>query len=187
MTSKRCSRTPYSNKTNIDVWLKEHCGDPIYVDRKSREAECIPHPALSAILTIQPSVLTEIMENTTMTGRGLTARFLYSSPPSRIGSHVFRAATIPEEAKEAYRRLVYRLMDIPVAEETQTLYLSEKAFEVIEAYFAEHEKYLLGEGQATARLRIQKYAESAREKCPDVPLNVHPHLWRVDCIMKLDT
>ncbi|NBH70781.1 integrase [Clostridiaceae bacterium] len=30
----------------------------------------------------------------------------------------------------------------------------------------------------TARLRIQKYAASAREKCPDVPLNVHPHLWR---------
>ena len=29
-----------------------------------------------------------------------------------------------------------------------------------------------------ARLRIQKYAASAREKCPDVPLNVHPHLWR---------
>ena len=27
----------------------------------------------------------------------------------------------------------------------------------------------------TARLRIQKYAASAREKCPDVPLNVHPH------------
>ena len=30
----------------------------------------------------------------------------------------------------------------------------------------------------TVRLRIQKYAASAREKCPDVPLNVHPHLWR---------
>ena len=30
----------------------------------------------------------------------------------------------------------------------------------------------------TARLRLQKYAASAREKFPDVPLNVHPHLWR---------
>ena len=30
----------------------------------------------------------------------------------------------------------------------------------------------------TARLRIQKYAGAAREKCPDVPENVHPHLWR---------
>lgn len=30
----------------------------------------------------------------------------------------------------------------------------------------------------TARLRIQKYANAAREKCADVPENVHPHLWR---------
>lgn len=30
----------------------------------------------------------------------------------------------------------------------------------------------------TARLRIQKYATSARAKCPDVPESVHPHLWR---------
>lgn len=30
----------------------------------------------------------------------------------------------------------------------------------------------------TARLRIQKYAELAREVCPDVPERVHPHLWR---------
>ncbi len=30
----------------------------------------------------------------------------------------------------------------------------------------------------TARLRIQKYAEQARESCPDVPERVHPHLWR---------
>ena len=29
----------------------------------------------------------------------------------------------------------------------------------------------------TARLRIQKYAELARETCPDVPERVHPHLW----------
>ena len=68
----------YSNKSNIDVWLKGHCGDAIYVDRMTREAECIMHPALSAILSIQPSVLDEIMSNTTMTGRGLIC-LLYTS------------------------------------------------------------------------------------------------------------
>lgn len=30
----------------------------------------------------------------------------------------------------------------------------------------------------TARLRLQKYVKPAREKCPDVPENIHPHLWR---------
>ena len=84
----------YSNKSNIDVWLKGHCGDAIYVDRMTREAECIMHRHCQPS-SLFNSVLDEIMSNTTMTGRGLIARFLYASPPSRIGSRVFRTQPIP--------------------------------------------------------------------------------------------
>lgn len=138
----------YSNKSNIDVWLKGHCGDAIYVDRMTREAECIMHPALSAILSIQPSVLDEIMSNTTMTGRGLIARFLYASPPSRIGSRVFRTQPIPPEVTAAYRSLIFRLMALPIDGDAHTVRLSEKAFDLMADYFQEHEKFLVGEGQA---------------------------------------
>jgi len=138
----------YSNKANLDIWLKGHCGDTVYVDRVSRDAECILHPALSAILTIQPSVLEEIMSNTTMSGRGLIARFLYSSPPSRIGGRTFRAPAIPSEVGAAYRSLIFHLMALPITEEPQTLYLSEEAFDLIADYFEAHEQYLVGEGQA---------------------------------------
>ncbi len=138
----------YSGKTNIDVWLKGHCGDAIYVDRLSREPECIPHPALSAILSIQPSVLDEIMSDATMTGRGLIARFLYASPPSRIGTRKFRTPAISEEISAAYRRLIFRLMALPVHEETPALTLSARAADVMTDYFEEHERYLVGEGQA---------------------------------------
>lgn len=138
----------YSNKTNIDIWLKGHCGDAIYVDRMTRDAERIRHPALSAILSIQPSVLDEIMSNATMSGRGLIARFLYASPPSRIGSRVFCTSPIPPEVTAAYRNLVFRLMAMPVNTEAQTIHLSEKAFERMDDYFQEHERFLAGEGQA---------------------------------------
>ena len=138
----------YSNKTNIDVWLKGHCGDAIYVDRLSRAPECIPHPALSAILSIQPSVLDEIMSNATMTGRGLIARFLYASPPSRIGTRKFRTPAVPAEISEAYRRLIFRLMAQPIHEEAPSLTLSDRAADVMADYFEEHERYLIGEGQA---------------------------------------
>ncbi|MBE6929802.1 MAG: DUF3987 domain-containing protein [Ruminococcaceae bacterium] len=138
----------YSNKANIDIWLKGHCGDSIYVDRMTRDSECILHPALSAILSIQPSVLDEIMSNTTMTGRGLIARFLYSSPPSRIGCRTFRTPAVPTEISEEYRKLIFRLMAMPCNDEIQTLSLSEKAFELMANYFQEHEKFLAGEGQA---------------------------------------
>ena len=138
----------YSNKANIDIWLKGHCGDTIYVDRMTRDSECIMHPALSAILSIQPSVLDEIMSNTTMTGRGLIARFLYASPPSRIGGRTFRTPSVPPEVSAAYRNLIFQLMALPISEDTQTLYLSEKAFDLMADYFLEHERFLAGEGQA---------------------------------------
>ena len=54
------------------------------------------------------------MSNTTMTGRGLIARFLYASPPSRIGSRVFRTQPIPPEITAAYRSLIFRLMALPI-------------------------------------------------------------------------
>ena len=138
----------YSNKANIDIWLKGHCGDAIYVDRMTRDAECILHPALSAILSIQPSVLDEIMTNATMTGRGLIARFLYASPPSRIGGRTFRTPPVPPDISAAYRSLIFHLMALPYTDEPQTLYLSEKAFDRMADYFLEHERFLAGEGQA---------------------------------------
>jgi len=138
----------YSNKVNIDVWLKGHCGDPIHVDRKTREAESIQHPALSAVLSIQPCVLEEIMTNTTMSGRGLIARFLYASPPSRIGSRSFHTASVPPETEAAYRSMIYQLMALERPEEPRTLTLDEEAAQQIAAYFQQHEQFLVGEGQA---------------------------------------
>lgn len=138
----------YSNRANIDVWLKGHCGDPIYVDRMTREAECVPHPALTTILAIQPSVLDEIMSNTTMTGRGLIARFLYASPPSRIGSRVFSSKPIDPEISQAYRDMIFRLMALPMPEEAKPLMLSADATDIMADYFKQHEQYLTGEGQA---------------------------------------
>lgn len=138
----------YNSKSNIDVWLKGHCGDAIRVDRLGREAEYIPHPALSAILTIQPSVLDDIMSNDAMNGRGLIARFLYSCPQSTIGRRVFAAPPIPAEISTAYQRRIYELMDIQTGDRPEILTLSAKATDIISDYFQEHERFLVGEGQA---------------------------------------
>lgn len=138
----------YSNKANLDVWLKGHCGDAIRVDRLGRDAEYIPHPALSAILTIQPSVLDDIMSNDTMSGRGLLARFLYANPQSQIGRRVFCAPPIPAQTAEGFGKVIYELMELPREEQPRILTLSGKATQVISDYFQEHERFLMGEGQA---------------------------------------
>ena len=97
------------------------------------------------------------MSNTTMTGRGLIARFLYASPPSRIGSRVFRTQPIPPEVIAAYRSLIFRLMALPIGGDAQTVHLSEKAFDLMADYFQEHEKFSGWRGAGNFRLGEQIY------------------------------
>ena len=87
----------YSKKPNLDVWLKGICGDTIRVDRLNREPDYVRHPAVSMILTAQPSVLSEIMQNGLLDGRGFLARFLYVNIPPAAVPRSFQSAPIPQD------------------------------------------------------------------------------------------
>lgn len=138
----------YSSKANMEVWLKGHCGDSIRVDRLGREAEYIPHPALSTILAIQPSVLSDIMSNTAMGGRGLLARFLYASPASCVGKRKFSAPPIPYDVWNRYVMMINGFL----TEQSvgAKLKLSERAVEIISDCFEEHEIFMREDGAAIA-------------------------------------
>ena len=58
----------YSKNVNIDVMLKGHSGDSIRVDRIGRNSESIMNPALTVLLTVQPNVLSGMMQNGTFRG-----------------------------------------------------------------------------------------------------------------------
>ena len=61
----------YDKTANFDIYLKGHAGDAIVVDRIGRKANSIPNPRLTMLLTIQPEVLSGLMNNATFRGRGL--------------------------------------------------------------------------------------------------------------------
>lgn len=135
----------YSDKTNIDVFLKAYSGDPIMVDRKGRSNEYIQAPALTILLTVQPTVIEEIMDNKEMSGRGFVARFLYALPVSRIGRRNYRVKPIPEKARVDFNDLICRLLDIPDIGEPRVLHLSKEADKLAEDFFQEIEAGLTDE------------------------------------------
>lgn len=133
----------YSNqKPNMDVFLKGHSGDRIRVDRKNRPAEYIETPSLTMLLAVQPSVLNEIMDNKTMAGRGLIARFLFSVPNSMIGNRAFRTEPVDPLLRKNYQDIVKFLLNIPKREHPNILKFGREALEEIEKYFFEIEKDL---------------------------------------------
>ena len=124
----------YSKNVNIDVMLKGHSGDSIRVDRIGRNSESIMNPALTVLLTVQPNVLSGMMQNGTFRGRGLTARFLYCMPKSIVGNRRYRTEPIPTDVARQYDLLIRNLLEEEQEETPEEITLTPEADEMLEAF-----------------------------------------------------
>lgn len=132
----------YTKNVNIDVFLKAHSGDDIRVDRIGRNSESIFHPALTVLLAVQPSVLSGMMSNGVFRGRGLTARFLYCMPQSRVGARKYRTQPIPEEVARRYEVVIQNLLQEETPKTPEIIQLSPEADALLEAFSNEVESKL---------------------------------------------
>ncbi len=132
----------YSKNVNIDVFLKAHAGDSLRVNRIGRSSETIQHPALTVLLAVQPSVLSGMMQNSTFRGRGLTARFLYCMPTSKVGSRKYRSESIPAEVATTYEFVIRDLLEEEAGEVPQIIPLSAEADKLLEEFANELEPKL---------------------------------------------
>ena len=129
----------YTKNVNIDVFLKAHSGDDIRVDRIGRSSESISHPALTVLLAVQPSVLSGMMSNGTFRGRGLTARFMYCMPQSKVGDRKYRTQPIPDEVSRCYEILIRNLLNEETPKTPELILLSPEADALLEAFAGEVE------------------------------------------------
>ncbi|MGN1114372.1 MAG: DUF3987 domain-containing protein, partial [Oscillospiraceae bacterium] len=135
----------YSKNVNIDVMLKGYSGDCIRVDRIGRTSESIMNPALTVHLMVQPNVLSGLMQNSTFTGRGLTARFLYSMPKSFVGKRKYRSEPLSQSAYDNYESCIINMLEDESEGGPEIITLSREADTMIEAFANELEPKLVGE------------------------------------------
>ena len=110
----------YSNGIpNLDLYLQSHSGDPVKVDRGSREPVYLERPALSLGLSPQPEVLRGLVDKPGFRGRGLLARFLYLLPRTNLGYRELESEPVSEDVENEYCNLVCSLLDIEQAEDEQ--------------------------------------------------------------------
>ncbi|MEP7028433.1 MAG: YfjI family protein [Candidatus Eisenbacteria bacterium] len=99
---------------NFGNFLKGHAGDDIRVDRVGRPSDYVSKPALTVGLAVQPEVIRGLMQKPGFLGRGLLARFLYSTPVSLLGRREIDAEGVAVSVREAYRRGVLDLIALPL-------------------------------------------------------------------------
>jgi hypothetical protein len=97
---------------NLDLVLQGHAGDPVRVDRGSRDSIFIDSPALTMGLSPQPDVLRSIADQKGFRGRGLLARPLYFLPKSNLGNRTLETEPIQESITNKWEGLIHTLLDI---------------------------------------------------------------------------
>ena len=176
----------YTKNVNIDVFLKGHSGDTIRVDRIGRNSESIMNPALTVLLAVQPNVLSGMMSNGTFRGRGLTARFMYCMPHSKVGERKYRTQPIPDEIARCYDLTIRNLLDEGTPQIPELICLTPEADKLLEAFSGEVENKLKNEFSdmpdwagklAGAVLRISGLlCRAANAKCADF-LDIPESTW----------
>ena len=96
------------------------------MDRLNRDPDYVRNPAISMIISAQPTVLSDIMQNGMLDGRGFLARLFYVNVAGASFSRAFRSSPIPQELKDDYRKLIFSLLDIP-SDQMITLHLTPEA------------------------------------------------------------
>ena len=98
---------------DLDVYLKAFSGDSHSEARVTREATPdLVEPALTIGVTVQPSVLAELMTNSELTDRGLLPRFMVSVPKSLVGTRrMDEAVEIDPAVAAAYGRHVSSIIE----------------------------------------------------------------------------
>jgi hypothetical protein len=126
----------YSNGVpNLDLFLQSHSGDPVRVDRGSRESVYIDNPCLSLGLSPQPDVLRGLSDKPGFRGRGLLARNLYFLPTSNLGYRTLKTSPVTAAVENEYQKLIYSLLNIEPQTDDQgkvipyILRLSPEAFQ----------------------------------------------------------
>ena len=124
----------YSKNVNLDVFLKGYSGDPIRVDRIGRKSEVIYNPVLTVMLMAQPNVLAGLMDNDTFRGRGLTARFLYCIPRSKVGERKYRTKPVPAETYHRYQQCIKDILADEPFVQPEEMILSPEADRMLEEF-----------------------------------------------------
>ncbi|NQT55742.1 MAG: DUF3987 domain-containing protein [Desulfobacteraceae bacterium] len=97
---------------NLDLFLQGHSGDPVRVDRGSRDSIYLESPALSMGLSPQPEVLKSIADAPGFRGRGLLARNLYLLPGSRLGHRKLETDPVSKGIRDRWEIVVHALLNL---------------------------------------------------------------------------
>lgn len=132
-------------QSNSGVILNAYNGESVSSRRINREAVSVPHAHAAIVIGTQPEVAMPFLQNETLQGNGLLSRFLFASPPSRIGSR--RLLGVPPLSQPLQKAYVQKVRDMcHCLLEPVELHCDINAANVLGAYYDEIERRIKPRG-----------------------------------------
>ncbi len=117
-----------SGREDISSWLSAHSGDDLRVDRLGRDGAHVRSPALTTIITAQPTRLRDLGAVAGSSELGLLGRFMFSLCQTQKGTRRFvDAPEIPVGVSDGWSKLTTRLVGREVPDEIPTITLNSEA------------------------------------------------------------
>lgn len=114
----------YARTPNLDSHLKPWDGNPLTVDRKggagtAKTAIYVPHPLMTMISVVQPSVIREFGSRRDLIDKGYLARCLIAFPTERVGYRMLSDSNLtPYEAVPAWNAKILAFAEAMDSERT---------------------------------------------------------------------
>jgi hypothetical protein len=162
----------------LDVHLKAYDGGTIRCGRISRAAVLVERPALTIVVTPQPSVLDRLAAQPEFRGRGLLARFVFVIPATLVGGRMYQDRPVSPTARAVYGEAIGRILrrPLPAAEaDVPRLLLTGDAL-AIWANFANKAERAQAEGGTLVGIRdwASKHAGRVARLAGNLHLVEHP-------------
>ena len=136
----------YSDVRNLDTLLKAYSvnGPAVQIDRKgASEPIRIERPCVALNLMCQPRTVRELTQDDEFNQRGLTARFLYAFPETKVGTRTARSVKIPETNSGEWAELIQSILKRGMnGSEPRIIHFSEEAAVERDKWFDEIESDL---------------------------------------------
>lgn len=100
----------HHQKYDIELILKAWDCSAYYTNRITRDDVILEKTFLSICLACQPTLLSRLMQDDYLRGRGFLARFCYVNCESNIGKRKYSTPSIPDEVKQKYEKLIDKLL-----------------------------------------------------------------------------
>jgi len=176
----------HSDISEIDLFLKAHTGSPHTVNRIGRDNLFLRRPLLSVAISPQPAVLARLGEKDGFVERGLTARFLWALPKSRVGSRTLEPAKVSIYTAQGYHNAILAMARIGYGHDGPPvrLQLHTEAYESWKTFERELEPRIGPEGDlrqikpwvsklpgAVARIAAVAHVGEHLERAADTPIS----------------